>query len=220
MRILLTGATGLIGNHLGIELVRLGHDITALTRSGRDIDLPFPAHCQAWDHLSELPTNRLDSSATGFDAVIHLAGEPVAQRWTKKAKQRIYDSRVTSTTSLIRSVQKLERKPNVWINASAVGIYGASPDHVSAKGFFTEDSPAGTGFLADVCKDWEAATSEIDPTVRKVFTRFGIVLSTDGGALPQMMNPFYYGTGGAIGSGKQFMSWSILPTPCKPSFIV
>jgi uncharacterized protein (TIGR01777 family) len=207
MKILITGATGLIGNHLGIELARSGHALTALTRSGRSVELSFPARCIAWDHKTQIAKDTLDPKSDGFDVVIHLAGEPVAQRWTRKSKQRIYDSRVNSTKQLISSVQSLSKKPSLWINASAIGIYGPSPDNVSAKTGFNESSPAGTGFLADVCRDWEAAASANDPGIRKVFARFGVVLSGDSGALPEMMNPFYYGVGGPIGSGKQMMSW-------------
>lgn len=207
MRILITGATGLIGNQLGIELARLGHELTAVTRSGRSIDLAFPARCVAWDYKTTLPAKLLDPDAHGFDAVIHLAGEPVAQRWTKKAKQRIYDSRVLSTKLLITSVGQLSKQPSVWVNASAIGIYGESPANISSTNYFSEDSPAGKGFLADVCKDWEQATDALSPSTRKVFARFGVVLSIEGGALPEMMNPFYYGLGGPIGSGQHMMSW-------------
>ena len=113
MKILITGATGLIGTHLGIELARSGHSLTALTRSGRSVELSFPARCIAWDHKSQISKDTLDPKSEGFDIVIHLAGEPVAQRWTRKSKQRILDSRVNSTKQLISSVQSLGRKPSL-----------------------------------------------------------------------------------------------------------
>jgi uncharacterized protein (TIGR01777 family) len=202
MQILLTGGTGLIGSHLGIELVRAGHSITALTRSGRANDLPFPATCMAWDHKSEISAEKLDPSGAGFDVIIHLAGEPVAQRWTSATKKRIRDSRVISTKALVSSVLNLSRRPATWINASAIGIYGNS---VNPK--LTEESTPGEGFLVDVCKEWEGALNAIDPSVRQAFVRLGVVLSGEGGALPKMMLPFRYGLGGPIGDGHQCMSW-------------
>ncbi len=207
MRILLTGATGLIGSQLGITLVRLGHDLTTLTRKGSSLDVPFPCRCLAWDHRSTIDQQKLDPEGLGFDAVIHLAGEPVAQRWTAKVKQRIYDSRVLSTKALIASIKNLTHHPKTWINASAIGIYGSSPTDTTTKSFFNEDSPAGEGFLANVGRDWEKSAFEVGDRSRLVFCRFGVVLSQEGGALPEMMNPFYYGIGGPIGHGKQQLSW-------------
>lgn len=202
MKILLTGGTGLIGGQLGIELARDGHSLTALTRSGRAIDLPFPARCIAWDHCSMLSSEQLAPDGQGFDVIIHLAGEPVAQRWTAATKKRILASRVESTQSLVASIAKLKQKPSVWINASAIGIYGHSP---AAR--LSEDSQLGDGFLPDVCKKWEAAASSVDQSTRLVFARIGIVLSGEGGALPKMLAPFRYGLGGPIADGRQWMSW-------------
>ena len=202
MNILLTGGTGLIGSQLGITLARLGHDITALTRKGHAADLSFPATCVAWDHRSLIPANILRPGGGHFDAVIHLAGEPVAQRWTKEAKNRIYESRIASTKALITTVASLDQRPSTWLNASAIGIYGDTDQKN-----LTEASPGGKGFLADVCRDWESALSELDHGIRRVSLRFGIILSSEGGALIKMTEPFRYGLGGVIGDGTQMMSW-------------
>jgi len=140
---------------------------------------------------------------SGFDAVIHLSGESVAGRWTAEKKRRIRESRVVGTNNLSRALAKAERPPRTFICASAIGFYGDRGDEV-----LTEESPPGTGFLPEVCREWEAAT---DPTgrvgTRTVNLRFGIVLSPYGGALKEMLPPFRLGLGGRIGSGRQWYSW-------------
>ena len=200
MKILLTGATGLIGGHLGIALTRAGHQLTALTRDGNPTKIGFPARVIAWDHKSTLEPRILSPDQTPFDVVIHLAGEPVAQRWTTAAKKRIYDSRVLSTKSLLQSLKSLRGENFTWLNASAIGYYGHSQQHA-----VIEATPVGTGFLADVCKDWEASC--LQENARAVQLRFGVILSDEGGALPKMILPFRYGVGGSIGNGSQGMSW-------------
>jgi uncharacterized protein len=139
----------------------------------------------------------------GLDAVVHLAGEPIAGRWTGKKKQRIRDSRLNGTRQLCKTLANLKRPPRVLVSASAIGYYGnrgTEPLH--------EDSPAGTGFLADVCRGWEAATGPAaEAGIRVVNLRFGIVLSGDGGALAKMLLPFRMGVGGIVGDGRQFWSW-------------
>lgn len=202
MRILLTGGTGLVGTELGIALTRAGHEITALTRRGNAGDLPYPASCLAWDHSSPIPKDVLSPNGETFDAVIHLAGEPVAQRWTPSKKRRIYESRITSTRVLIKSLSELPTEPSVWLNASAIGIYGDTYNQV-----LNETSPSGTGFLSDVCRDWEGELKALSKATRGIRLRFGIILSNEGGALPKMLMPFRYGLGGPIGSGSQAMSW-------------
>jgi uncharacterized protein len=202
LRILLTGATGLIGTQLGIKLVRSGHDLTVLSRRGNSRDLAFPARCLAWDHLNPLPESVLFAGDEAFDAVIHLAGETVAQRWNKSIKQKIRDSRVKSTKALIASFPTKTKQPKIWLNASAIGIYGDTKDNI-----VDEKSPAATGFLPDVCSEWEKTLDNLSPQTRKIALRFGVVFSNEGGALPKMMQPFIYGLGGPIGAGHDFLSW-------------
>jgi uncharacterized protein (TIGR01777 family) len=143
------------------------------------------------------------SLASGFDVVIHLSGESVAGRWTQAKKRRIRDSRVVSTCNLSQALASAEKKPAVFLCASAIGYYGNRGEEVLA-----EESPSGTGFLAEVSRQWEAATKPAsDAGIRTVNLRIGIVLSRDGGALKQMLLPFRFGLGGRIGSGRQWWSW-------------
>ena len=149
--------------------------------------------------MQDVPPNL----ASGFDAVIHLSGESVAGRWTSGKKRRIRDSRVVSTCNLSQALAFAEKKPAVFLCASAIGYYGNRGEEV-----LTEDSPCGTGFLAEVSREWEAATKPAsDAGIRTVNLRIGIVLSRDGGALKQMLLPFRLGLGGRIRSGSQWWSW-------------
>jgi uncharacterized protein len=202
MHVLLTGGTGLIGSRLGISLVRAGHTVTSLTRSGKAADLPFPTRCVQWNHQDVLAKDLLFGNNQAYDAVIHLAGETVAQRWTKRARERIRSSRLESTRALIESLSQGHSTPPIWINASAIGFYG---DAGSVQ--LTETSDRGTGFLSDLCFDWEAELKVLSPGTRAVSVRFGVVLALVGGALPKMLGPVQYGLGGNIGSGKQWISW-------------
>jgi uncharacterized protein (TIGR01777 family) len=139
----------------------------------------------------------------GFDAVVHLAGETIAQRWTDAAMRRILDSRVTSTRLLARALAALERPPQVTVCASAVGYYGSRGNEV-----LTEESSPGSGFLAEVCRQWEQAAAGItERGTRLVLLRFGMILSAAGGALRRMLPPFRLGAGGKLGSGEQYVSW-------------
>ena len=140
---------------------------------------------------------------TGFDIVIHLSGESVAGRWTAEKKRRIRDSRVVSTKNLSSALATAEKPPSTFLCASAIGYYGNRDDEI-----LTEKSPAGEGFLPEVCREWETATEPaMHAGIRTVNLRFGIVLSRDGGALKQMLLPFRLGLGGKIGSGRQWYSW-------------
>lgn len=139
---------------------------------------------------------------SGFDAVIHLSGENVAGRWTAEKKRKIRESRVASTRNLAWAMAKAEAPPQTFICASAIGYYGNRDDEI-----LTEDSEAGTGFLPDLCREWEAATHVGITGVRVVNLRFGIVLSRQGGALKEMLRPFRLGLGGRVGSGRQWWSW-------------
>ena len=136
---------------------------------------------------------------------MHLAGESIVGRWTAEKRARIRDSRVTGTKTLCDALAQLSSPPKVLVSASAIGYYGNRGDQV-----LTEESPAGQGFLAEVCQAWEEATSVVRERVRVVHARIGIVLSPTGGALAQMLLPFRLGLGGVIGSGEQYMSWVTL----------
>lgn len=199
-RALVTGATGLVGRAL---LRSLGGNAVATTRRASTVkDLQGADEIVAWDAASALPAPAL----ARVDTVFHLLGEPVAEgRWTDEKKRRIRDSRVDSTRALVRSIERLDAsaRPRVLVCASAVGIYGSRGDEV-----LDEDVAAGQGFLADVCREWEAAAAGAEALgVRVVSVRIGIVLSRDGGALPKMLLPFQLGLGAALGRGTQWMPW-------------
>jgi uncharacterized protein (TIGR01777 family) len=195
MKVVITGASGLIGSALRPALTADRHEILRLVRG------PAAGAESRWDpEHGVLDPGTLD----GADAVVHLAGESIAGgRWTAARKARIRDSRVRGTALLARSIATRNRKPKVFISASAVGFYGDRRDEL-----LDEGSAQGRGFLADVCREWEAATRPaVDAGVRVVNTRFGVVLSDHGGALPKMLPAFRVGAGGPIGTGHQHMSW-------------
>jgi len=194
MNILLTGATGFIARHLIPKLSAQGHQLRTLGRRPLE-QLPF----LEWTSSREPPPDALESC----DAVIHLAGETVAQRWTAEAKRRIRESRIDGTRHLVAALSKAGKKPSVLLSASAVGIYGSRGDEL-----LTEGSPRGSGFLADLTEEWEAASRAAEPLgIRVVNLRFGLVLGRDGGALPKMITPFRLGVGGKLASGKQWTPW-------------
>lgn len=198
MRILMTGATGLIGTQLGLRLAQLGHDITVVSRSkvAATAKLAFPCEVIEGD-LMKSPVRT--TNVKPFDAVIHLLGEGVAEKkWTDSQKKLILESRTQSTQNLIQSFQKI---PDIWIQASAIGYYGDRGDEK-----LTESSVAGSGFLAEVCQQWESAADQ-SRSLRIVKARLGVVLAKNGGALDKMMFPFRAGVGGALASGDQWMSW-------------
>jgi uncharacterized protein (TIGR01777 family) len=194
----ITGATGLLGTALGDALRAKGWVVHRVTRraspGGSDI---------AWDP----DVGRIDAAALeGMDLVIHLAGEPIAQRWTAERKRRIRDSRIKGTTLLARALAALVSPPKALLSASAVGYYGDRGDEE-----LDETSHAGTDFLAQVAQEWEAATTPASTSgIRVAFLRSGVVLTPDGGALGKMLPPFKLGVGGRLGSGKQWMSWIAL----------
>ena len=198
MRILITGASGLIGTALQKSFEEKGYEMLLASRSEpkseRDIQWNADAGFADEDLL------RLE----GLDAVIHLAGESIsALRWTDEKKKAIRDSRVHGTRTMIEAFARLEKKPKVFISASAVGFYGDRGDEE-----MTETSSVGDTFLSEVSKEWESESRRAeDMGIRTVLLRNGIVLSKDGGALATMMTPFKLGVGGVVGSGKQWMSW-------------
>jgi len=198
MNCLLTGATGFIGRHLVDHLLANGHSVNYLGRQ-RSTSLDTRAAFHYWDRQDE---PRLES-VPRLDAVFHLAGEPVAQRWTAEVKKRIMESRIDGTRKLVSAIGKLKYKPSVLVSTSAVGCYGDRGDQV-----LTEASTAGDGFLADVCKGWEReATRATEFGLRVALLRVATVLGKDGGALKTMLVPFKVGIGGRFGDGKQWMPW-------------
>ena len=195
-----TGATGFIGRALTLELSRRGYAVRALTRDPSSVaDFPAGVEVRRFDPSDTAPN---PAAFEGADAVVHLAGESVGGRWNEQKKERIYDSRVLGSRSVVASLAALSQKPNVLVSASAVGYYGSRGDDT-----LTENSAPGTDFLARVVVDWERECSRADTLgIRSVQLRTGIVLG-HGGALDKMVAPFRLGVGGPFGSGKQFVPW-------------
>ncbi|MCS6953851.1 MAG: TIGR01777 family oxidoreductase [Bryobacterales bacterium] len=199
MRIVITGGTGFVGRRLVRRLIRDGHVLHLLVRPGRTGVGPS-VECSVWDVLAGEPPGEALAPA---DAIVHLAGEPVAQRWTPETKRRIRDSRVAATQRLVAALARLPQRPRVLVCASAVGYYGSRGDEI-----LTEDSSPGRGFLPEVCVAWERAAAEAEALgLRVVRLRIGIVLGPEGGALARMLPPFRLGAGGRLGPGSQWMSW-------------
>ena len=197
-RVLASGVSGPIGTALLPALRAAGAQITRLVRPTSRRSSQDEATI-AWD--PEQPISA--SSVSGFDAVIHLAGDSIVGRWTPEKKKSIRDSRVTGTNNLAQALAQANLKPAVFVCSSAIGYYGNRGDEV-----LTEESQPGQGFLPDVCREWEQATrTAADAGIRTVQIRTGVVLSPKGGALAEMIIPFKIGVGGRIGSGKQWMSW-------------
>ena len=193
-RILVTGVSGPIGRALLGSFEPQSTQIVRLVR-GR----ASSAAQVSWDPLAPLPP----AAVSGFDAVIHLAGESVVGRWTEGKKKAIRDSRVQGTRNLAAALAQSEAKPRVLVCASAVGFYGNRGDELLG-----EESPAGQGFLPEVCREWEEASRIAgEAGIRTVNIRIGLVLSVKGGALGNMLGPFKLGLGGRIGSGRQWWSW-------------
>ena len=195
MKVLITGATGLIGRRLQETLRDAGHELLLASRKpSKD-----GGYIQ-WDiHDGFAEPERLE----GVDAVIHLAGENLNGRWTDAKKKAIRESRILGTRNVVDTISNLRQRPRVLVSASAIGFYGDRGDDL-----MTETSPPGKGFLPEVCREWEAESRRAeDAGIRTVLLRAGIVLSKDGGALGTMLMPFKLGIGGVIGSGKQWMSW-------------
>ncbi len=195
MKIVISGASGLIGTQLVAKLSESGHEVIRLVRRS-----PKAGEIQ-WNPKS----GTLDPAALeGADAVIHLSGAGIGdKRWTSAYRKEILNSRTITTALLAKTIASLSRKPSVFLSGSAIGIYGARNDEQ-----LTEVSTYGTGFLAEVCEQWEAAAKPaVDAGVRTVYLRTGIVLSPKGGALKKLLPLFKLGVGGKFGSGKQWQSW-------------
>jgi uncharacterized protein len=187
----------MVGSALIPTLKAGGAQVVRLARAGtssRSDEQTIP-----WD-----PSQAMSPDAvSGFDAVIHLAGESIVGRWTEAKKARIRDSRIPATTNLAQALAQAKVKPAVFISASAIGYYGNRGDEV-----LNEKSAVGTGFAADLAREWESATeSAVEAGIRTVQMRIGIVLSASGGALPKMLPAFKMGVGGRLGNGRQWMSW-------------
>ena len=202
MRVTVTGATGLIGSKVVEELLARGDDVTVLTRSlesARD-RLAQGVRAVAWDPESDIaPAAALD----GCDGVVHLAGENVAQRWTKAAKQRILASRERGTRNLVAGIAAASPRPAVLVSSSAVGYYGPHGDEL-----LDEETPPGDDFLAEVVKVWEREADAVTRLgVRLVKLRTGVVLDSSGGALAKMLPFFKAGIGGPVAGGRQYMPW-------------
>lgn len=197
-RILISGASGLVGSTLLPALEAGGAQVVRLAR-GTDTKSTSSANSIPWDPAKPLSPD----AVSGFDAVIHLAGESVLGRWTAAKKARIRDSRVGPTTNLARALGQAREKPKVFLSASAIGFYGNRGDEV-----LTEDSSSGTGFAAELSRDWEnAALPATEAGIRTAQMRMGIILGKTGGALQTMLPPFKMGVGGKLGDGRQWMSW-------------
>ena len=196
MKILITGASGLIGRALTAELTSQGHTVVAAVRR-----TPKSAAEVQWDPKAGV----LAASAfDGVDAVVHLAGAGIGdKRWTNDYKREILESRTLSTRLLAATMASLPNKPRVFLSGSAIGIYGVRGDES-----LDENATLGDGFLADVCKQWEAAAAPaVEAGIRTVYLRTGIVLSKNGGALKKQLPIFKLGAGGKFGNGKHWQSW-------------
>lgn len=201
MNIAITGATGLVGTSLTNYLKSKGHNVKIITRKKEN-----SGNSVFWDINNKIiESEKLEN----LDAIVHLAGEniagknPIQGRWTKERKQEILGSRVKGTKFLSDVITKLSNPPKVFVCASAIGFYGDRNNES-----LNETSSKGSGFLSDVCQAWENSTQNVkDKGIRTVNTRFGVILSKDGGALKTMLLPFQMGVGGIVGDGKQYMSW-------------
>lgn len=198
MKILITGASGLIGKALQTSFKEKGYEMLLGSRGEPKDERHIKWNPDTGFSAEDLP--RLE----GLDTVIHLAGENISGlRWTEEKKKAIRDSRVFGTRSMIETFDKLKQKPKVFISGSAIGFYGDRGNDE-----MNESSSAGKTFLSEISKEWEAESRRAeDMGIRTVLLRTGIVLSKDGGALATMMTPFKLGIGGVIGSGEQWMSW-------------
>lgn len=205
MKIAITGATGLVGSRLVEKFNQEGHQVLVFTRNPSKAQKVFPPSVYSQLEIVQYTpqeSGEWQKSVSGCDAVVNLAGEPIAERWSPQQKQAIMASRQMVTRKLVEAIAMAEQKPQVLVSGSAIGYYGTSETDT-----FTENSPAGKDFLAQVCQNWEAEAQKVTELgVRLVILRIGIVLA-NGGALGKMIGPFKMFAGGPIGNGKQWFSW-------------
>ena len=202
MKLAVTGATGLVGGALCQNLIQAGHQVVALARNPEKAREKLPTvEVVAWDATSGHPP--IDA-LEGLDAVVHLAGEPVAAgRWTSQRKKMIHESRVAGTRNLVEGLSHCQNPPKVLVSGSAIGYYGTHGDEL-----LEETSHPGNDFLAELCQQWESeAKRATDSGVRVVLVRSGLILAREGGALPRMLPLFKMCVGGPLASGTQWMSW-------------
>ncbi len=207
MKVAITGATGFVGSSLVEKLHSQGHKILVLTRNANKAQQVFRASAfPNVEIVAYTPTEsgKWQNAISGCDVVVNLAGEPIAeQRWTTTQKQKILNSRQLGTQKIVEAIGKADEKPQVLVNASAIGYYGTSETAT-----FTETSSPGNDFLAQVCQAWEGEAQKVTELgVRLVIIRLGIVLGDEGGALAKMIPPFQIFAGGPLGSGNQWFSW-------------
>jgi len=199
LKITISGASGLIGRRLLKLLAADGHALHVLSRHA-GTNMPPNVKVSAWDPAERDPPR---DAVAGADAIVHLAGESVAQRWSEDVKHRIRESRVMGTTNLVQGMGIAPQPPKILICASATGYYGSRGDEV-----LTEASAPGSDYLAEVCVEWEKAAQAAETLgVRVARIRTGVVLDRRGGALGKMLLPFKMGVGGRVGTGRQWMSW-------------
>ncbi len=200
MRVLITGGTGFLGRALAQRLVEAGYEVFVLSRRPERAPLPPGVRATRWDGRSSTGWGSL---ADGAIALINLAGESIGQRWTEAAKRRIRESRLNAGRAVVEAVAAARAKPQVLLQASAVGYYGPRGEERLA-----EEDPPGSDFLARLAVDWEASTQPVEAMgVRRVILRTGLVLERDGGALARLLLPFRLFVGGPLGDGRQGWSW-------------
>ncbi len=198
-RVLVSGASGLVGSVLVPSLKIAGAHVVRLARNGTAQSEAPNEERISWNTSEPISPE----AVSGFDAVIHLAGESIVGRWTDERKARIRESRIPATTNLAQALAEARDKPEVFLSASAIGYYGNRGDDL-----LTENSAPGAGFTAELAREWESATAAAGNSgIRTVQMRIGIVLGAAGGALPKMLPAFKMGVGGRLGNGRQWMSW-------------
>jgi uncharacterized protein (TIGR01777 family) len=202
MKVVITGATGFVGQVIVKQLLAAGDEVVVLTRNVARAAISLGSSCRyyQWDDAESLPPLE---ALEGADGIINLMGETIAKRWDEQHKKRVYNSRINGTRKLVEAIEKLNKKPKVFVSTSAIGIYGNRGSEE-----INESSNLADDFLAKVCKDWEnEANKARNHGLRVAIIRVGIVIGQGGGALAQMLPVFKLGGGGPLGSGKQYMSW-------------
>lgn len=208
MKVAVTGITGMVGTRLAMLLLENNHEVVGLTRNKESAarKVAGPVEFIEWDGKSQLDGQVLD----GVEAVVHLAGESIASsRWTSDKKKRLYDSRVKMTSLLVKAINS-SKTVKIFVGASAVGFYGDRSDEL-----LDEQSTAGTGFLSDICRDWENAYTGLSNTIRKAIFRIGVVLGPQGGMLEKLIPIFQKYVGGKVGDGTQWTSWIHIEDLCQ-----